>query len=229
MMNQAIAVTDQAIYVILLLVGLATCFWGYRVFRIWLFLAGLQAGFLLGLWLGGLVFNSQLIILIVAALLGLALALLSGLIIRIGGFLAGAGILVILAWSVLQIMQVSSSIRLYVLIGAVVLGGLLGVLSVKPFLILLTAINGAFLVTDSLFNLISRQPASQFLVIHNQLDTLTLVLLLVGTLVLATLGAIIQFRAARRKKGEAIPPKAAAGGTPSETPPTQAPPPANGQ
>jgi hypothetical protein len=226
----SITVTDQAIYAILLLIGLVICFFGYRIFRVFLFLAGLQVGFILGLWLGGMLFSSQLVVLIVAILAGIVLALISGILLKIGGFLAGAGVLAILAAFVLQLLKITdSNTRLIVFLVAAIIGGLLGVFAVKPFLILVTAVNGAYLVADSVLNLVGGYPASQYLQMHGQLSTLELVLLLAGVIILAILGAMVQFRAAYRKKIAAVPasppppppPPSKPAEPPAAAPPTQ--------
>jgi hypothetical protein len=183
------------------LLGLAACFFGYRLFRIWLALAGLQTGFYLGLWLGGLFLANDVLIIVLAVIAAVLMAGLFGLIFRAGAFLAGAGVLVLLAALVMQLLPFGTN--LYVLLGAVLVGGILGVLLVRPFLILATAVNGAFLVADSVANLLIGTPISQYVQLHQQLGSVRLILLLIGMVVLIILGAMVQFWMSRQSRQKA--------------------------
>ena len=156
-----------------------------------MFLIGLQSGFLLGLWLGSLIFGSPIVILIAAILLGLLMAGVFGLMLHIGGFLAGAGSAVLLALIILTLFQASTTILVIGLLLALIAGGMAGVLAVKPFLILATAFNGACLVVNSVFSLISGHPVHQAIEAYHQTGTWAIVLMLAGLIVLAVLGRSI--------------------------------------
>ncbi len=196
-MNLSIAIIDQAVYGVALLLGLAICFFGYQLFRFWLMAAGLQAGFYLGLWLGNQVLRNEVMIWVIAILCGILVAGLSYVLVKIGAFIAGAAILVLLAALVLQLF--GAPMNLYVLLIALLAGGLLGVFTVRPYLILATAANGAFLIADSIANLIAGHPLSKFFDVHKQMKTGVLALLLTGLIVLSILGAMVQFHFARKK------------------------------
>jgi len=225
-MYLAISTADQAIYVVLGLIGLAICFFGYRLFRFWLMAAGLQAGFVLGLWLAGLIFRSEVLIIVVAILFGVLLAALSFALVRLGAFIAGAAALAMLAILVMRLLGIP--VNLYVALGAMLLGGLLAAFSLRPFLILATAVNGAYLVADSAANLIGGYPLGQYLQTHTQMKPGALALLVVGLSVLTVLGAAFQFREYRQRArnaekpaGEDAPPAetlpgAASGGQPDK-------------
>ncbi len=208
-MFPSVALPELILYGLAGLIGLAVCFFGYRLFRIWLALAGLQAGFYLGLRLGGILFARQVPIILTAVVGAILLAGLFGLIYRIGAFLAGAGVLVLLLALILQLMPLDSNVRLYALLAAALLGGILGVVLVRPFLILVTALNGAYLVADSVANLMIGTPIGQYVELHRTFGSVRLILLLTGILVLSILGCLAQFRMTRRKDlNQAVPPPA---------------------
>lgn len=200
-MNLAITSADQAVYLVLGLLGLAVCFFGYRLFRFWLLVAGLQAGFILGLLLGSAVFRSEVVVMVVAILCGILAAGLSFTLVKIGAFIAGAATLAMLAVLVMKLLGIPANI--FVILAAVILGGLLAVFSVRPFLILATAANGAYLVADSAANLIGGYPLSQYLQTHTQIKPGAMALLLVGLVVLTVLGAAFQFREYRQRSRSA--------------------------
>lgn len=199
-MFQLVSLTDQAIYGVVVLLGLSACFFGYRLIRCWLALAGMQTGFYLGLWLGGMIFKSQIVTLILAILFGLFLAGLFAIFIKIGGFLAGAAATVLLAALVIQALPFGSGTYIiYTLLGALLIGGVLGLLSVRPFLILATALNGAYLAADSIANLITGAPPAEYVELHRQLGGSSLILLLTGIAMLTILGAVVQFQMERKR------------------------------
>lgn len=197
LMNLPLPLLDQVAYITVLLLGLAICFFGYRLLRFWLALAGLQTGFYLGLWLGGNVLDNKVLILVVAVLCGILLAGLFVLVIKAGGFLAGAGAMVLLAALAMRLLQLPP--YWYVLLVALLIGGILGVLTVKPFLILATAFNGAWLAADSVAGLLGRSQIAQYIQTHSQIKGAALALLLIGVAVLMILGALWQFRMERKR------------------------------
>jgi hypothetical protein len=200
-MNLAITSADQAVYLVLGLLGLAVCFFGYRLFRFWLLVAGLQAGFILGLLLGSSVFRSEVMIMVVAILCGILAAGLSFTLVKVGAFIAGAATLAMLVILVMKLLGKPANV--FVVFAAVLLGGLLAIFAVRPFLILATAANGAYLVADSAANLIGGYPLSQYLQTHTQIKPGALALLLVGLVVLTVLGAAFQFREFRQRSRSA--------------------------
>lgn len=197
-MITSMAIADQAIYGVLLILGLLVCFWGYRLFRFWLFVAGLQAGFFLGLSLGSTLLKNQVLILIVAILSALLIAGLSFALVRLGALFAGAAVVGLVFILLMQLFSVHYSP--YVLIAVMVIGGLLGVFSVKPFLVLATAVNGAWLAADSAANLISGHALNDYLTAHQAMKTGTLILLLAGIIVLAIFGTMVQFSNLHKKQ-----------------------------
>ena len=196
-MNLAISVPDQAAYAVIGLLGLLICFFGYRLFRFWLLAAGLQAGFFLGLWLGNSILRSEVLIMVIAILCGILVAGLSYTLVKIGAFIAGAATLAMLAVLVMSLLGVPANI--YVILAMIILGGLLAIFSIRPFLILATAANGAYLVADSSANLIGGYPLSQYMQTHTQMKPGALALLIVGLVVLTILGAAFQFRESRQR------------------------------
>ncbi len=196
-MDQLFTWTDQALYLLTLVFGLVICFRGYRLFRFWLILAGLQTGFFFGFWLGGRYLDNTVLILVIAGLCAILIAALAYTLLKVGAFICGAAVCVLFAALVMQLFLPAPYWP--VLAGAALIGGLLGVFSVKPFLILVTAINGAYLTADSVFNLLAGYPIGRYLETHADIRTENLILLLVGILLLTILGVLFQSRMDKRK------------------------------
>ncbi|MEA4890891.1 MAG: DUF4203 domain-containing protein [Clostridiaceae bacterium] len=199
-MGQLYAWTDQALYLLTLVLGLVVCFWGYRLFRFWLILAGLQTGFFFGFWLGDRYLDNTVLVLVIAGLCAVLIAALAYTLLKLGAFICGAAVCALLAALVMQLFLPAPYWP--VLAGAALIGGLLGLFSVKPFLILATAVNGAYLVADGVFNLLAGYPIGSYLATHEEIRTEHLILLLVGILLLTILGVLFQSRMDKRKSAK---------------------------
>jgi hypothetical protein len=193
-MLTAVSATDQAIYSLLILIGLIVCFWGYRLLRAWLYLAGFQIGFLLALWLGGLLSAGPVVRLIGALLSGCVLACVCGLMPKIGRCLASAGSLAFLVLIILLVVRASDTLQAALLTAAAIAGGLLGFFTVQRWLVFVTSFSGACLVVNSLFALIRAYPANETITAYGQATTIQIILLILGLSVLAAASTIAQLR-----------------------------------
>lgn len=134
----------QLLHILIVVWGLADCFFGFRIFKLTLTLLGVVMGALLGLVLGGALFDGGLIALssgfILGGILGGALAFYVYL---VGVFVLGFGGGVILAAPLLEPFW-GSAINILLVIG--VLSGILSIFLVKVMIVVITAVTGAFRV-----------------------------------------------------------------------------------
>jgi hypothetical protein len=153
--HQTIALGAHAaplLFVILTVVGLATCFLGYGLFRLllgaWGFLAGaaLGAGALHGMNVEPLV---QVLGALVAGIVG---ALAVSLLYLLGVFLFGAGFGVLVASVVLSHWPMTLEWPLILVLA--VLGGVAALALQRPLITLATAFSGAWLAVTSVIGLL---------------------------------------------------------------------------
>jgi hypothetical protein len=181
--------------------GLIQCFWGYRVFRLILGIYGLFLGLVLGSGLVRAVVPdpAPLLLLLGGLFCGLIGAALMMLFYIVGVFLVGAaaGALVV------NLLGASLGIAMpwpAVLAGAVVLG-LVAVAVQRSLIILITALAGAWAVVGGVASLVQ----GNVLVLTEpftlpfawRLGAWSFLLPLIGWLVLALAGAVVQFRTTR--------------------------------
>jgi hypothetical protein len=140
--------------VVLLIDGLFTCFFGYRLLRITLGIAG----FLLGAAaLGGLAASLHapaVVTLVVALVGGIGGLLLAVLLFRVGVFMLGCGAGALLAGVVSA--GAAQPVPFWVLVGAGIAGGVLALLLQRPVISVLTGFSGAALAVAGLFQLLGR-------------------------------------------------------------------------
>lgn len=136
-------------------VGAATCFFGYRLFRAWLAVAGFLLGVVLGYYIGGLLFDAQVWQIVCAVGLGLLLGSVAFALYRAGVVLAGAylgalGLAILLA--VLNVPHAWWISLLGALAGALIAGFFF-----KFFIVCGSAFHGAYLMASGVFSLISQK------------------------------------------------------------------------
>ena len=140
------------INIIAIVFGLIACFYGYKVFRIWLALVGLILGAALGYYLGGLI-GPQVWPIIGAIVVGLIVCLLSYFIYRIGAILIGALLGGAFTSVVLSAVGVTA-LPWMILVGAVVVAIIAGVF-LKQFIIIGSSFQGAFMIVAGAYALIT--------------------------------------------------------------------------
>ncbi|HWR22385.1 MAG TPA: DUF4203 domain-containing protein [Feifaniaceae bacterium] len=173
--------------VIAILAGLVMCFYGYRLFRVWLAVTGFIGGVYLGNYLGETYFTGEVWPVALAIGLGLLFALLAYFLYRLGAVLTGA-----LLGAALVNALAGTPGGAYagwpIAVGAI-LGAILAGMFLKPYLIIGSSLNGAYFSALGAYSLVVMEDMTQDLF---KQDLPWYVLLCV--LVLAAFGVIAQFR-----------------------------------
>ncbi len=142
----------MTIAIVAIVIGLLMCFFGYRLFRIWLSVAGLFIGVYLGYYLGGLL-GGDVWPIVAAAVIGVALAVVAYWLYKVGAVLIGA----LLGAGLVLVVTNSLGIDPYwwtAAIGAAV-GALIAGLFIKEFIITGSSLNGATMLTVGVYALIT--------------------------------------------------------------------------
>jgi hypothetical protein len=137
----------------LLVAGFIVCFFGYRLLRLTLGLAGFGAGLALGLTIAGLVPHaSQVLTIVVGVVCGILGALAAALLYKLGVFLLGAGAGALAAGVVIVATGWHHPLLIRI-IGAVI-GGILTLLLERPLVSILSAFAGGWGVVVGAFQLL---------------------------------------------------------------------------
>lgn len=170
-----------------LLLSLAGCFFGYKLMKFWIAVAGFMLGFVLGDVICSLLkVESFGIFFLIGAVVGIVLAIVSFKLYKAGIFLLGA----VLGGGISALVLGTQEwwhILVAVLIGLAV--GSLAVVAVKPVVIFSSAISGG----------LSTLQTAGALFLLDTLTTSASTIILVGGIVLAAAGIVVQFMT--NKKG----------------------------
>jgi len=219
----------RVIPMVSLVVGLAFCFFGYRIFRVLLVLVGFVVGGLLGLAVGGGAEGQAggIVGFLVGGVVGAALFFA---LYYVGVFLYGAGIacLLVLVGSIVGGIPPHP---IFLIVGGIV-GGILALIFHRIVIILLTSGSGAWSAVLAGFYLAGRSTAFEDLLrssgtaadpaeTYRRVVEVTTPMMLAAWIVLAVLGAIVQFGVTGKKKDtlDSVP------HPPYPPPPPQTPPP----
>jgi hypothetical protein len=180
--------------VLLLIAGFVVCFFGYRLLRFTLGLAGFCVGLALGLAVAGLITGiSQAVTIIIAIVGGILGAVLASLLYRLGVFLLGAGAGALLAGII--VAATGSHHALLIRALAAIVGGILTLVLERPLVSILSAFAGGWGIVLAAFKLFgwyhpagARQPPANYGI------------MIACWLVLALIGAAIQLRSGSRNK-----------------------------
>lgn len=142
----------MTINIIAIVIGIIVCLFGYKVFRIWLALAGLMLGAALGYYLGGLI-GGQIWPIAGAVVVGLLICLLSYFLYRIGAIMIGALLGAVFTSVVLSAFSITA-LPWMILAGAVVVAILAGVF-LKQFIIIGSSFQGAYMIAAGAYALIT--------------------------------------------------------------------------
>lgn len=148
--------------IIAIILGLLMCFFGYKLFRVWLAAAGLLLGAYAGHYLGGLL-GGDVWPVVGAVAVGILLALLSYFLYKVGAILIGAllgGMLLLVALNALNV----DAPWWVGLIGAVA-GAVIAGVYLKLFIIIGSSYSGAQLAVVGAYALIVNK---DFLEMHNR-------------------------------------------------------------
>lgn len=124
-----------------LLFGLLSCFFGWRVFRLVLTIAGFIGGFALGASLAPI--DQPTLQLVYGLVAGVVGAVLAYLLFAIGVFLAGAGLGIVVGGALGTLLGASNEVTLIIVVVCLVAGGLIALVLQKLMIIISTAFSGA--------------------------------------------------------------------------------------
>jgi hypothetical protein len=175
--------------VIAVLIGILFCFFGYRLFKIVLGIAGFIWGALL---VASVVFgltHSTLAAVLAGLAGGIVFALLAVFLYYVGVFILGTFFGAAIGIFVLAIVGVMTPV--WVILILAVLGGVLAVIFQRFMIILSTAFVGAWAVVFGVFHLIPKTEGVAYTYIA-----------LVAWIVLGVIGMLVQYRVTARKKLE---------------------------
>jgi len=137
---------------LLLIAGFVVCFFGYRLLRLTLGLAGFGVGLALGLAIAGLIPGiSQAITIVIGIVCGILGAVLSSVLYKFGVFLLGAG-----AGALIAGVIVAATGWHYPMIARVlgaIAGGILTLILERPLISILSALAGAWGIVLGAFRL----------------------------------------------------------------------------
>jgi hypothetical protein len=143
----------------LLVAGFLICFFGYRLLRLTLGIAGFGVGLALGLTIVGLVPHAgQVLTIVVAIVCGILGALAATLLYKFGVFLLGAGAGALVAGII--IVATGWHYPLLVRIVSAIIGGILTLLLERPLVSVLSALAGSWGVVVGVFRLLGWYHAS---------------------------------------------------------------------
>lgn len=149
-----------------LAIGILNCFFGYRLMKAWIGLAGFVLGAGLAYSLASHYTRSSLVQMGAILAVGLALGLSAFYIYRMGVFLLCTGIG---ATAASVALQPRDSLMFMLCLGVGILLGLLGMAFVKPMVILNTAFGGGFSIAGALAWMLKKQGDMRILVLGTAL------------------------------------------------------------
>ncbi len=181
--------------VLLLAAGFIICFFGYRLLRLTLGLAGFGVGLAGGVLIAGLIPGaSQLLTVILGIVFGILGAILATALYKFGVFLLGAG-----AGALIAGVVVTATGWPYPMIArviAAIVGGILTLILERPLISILSALSGAWGMALGVFRLLGKHHA----VLGSHKPTAEYGLLIACWLVLGLAGIWAQLRSGYRQK-----------------------------
>ena len=185
------------ISIVTILVGLLFCFFGYRVFKVILGIAGFLLGYSLVSNLVALLSVPMWVIVLSGVVAGLILAFLSAFVFYLGVFVLGAYFGTTLAWAISALIGTTftSSPWIWPLVfGLAVLFGILAVVFYRFMIIFSSSFAGAWCIVSGLLTLVLASGITPF-------DSYTYVMV-AAWVVLGILGMIVQYKVTAKKKLE---------------------------
>ena len=173
--------------IIAILAGLVMCFYGYRLFRVWLAVTGFIGGAYLGDYLGKAYFTGEIWPVALAIAIGLLFALLAYFLYRLGVVLTGA----ILGAALMNLLlfTLSGVDAGWPMVAGAILGAILAGIFIKPYIIIGSSFNGAYFAALGAYSLILMKDMTQENLFGQSLPWYVLL----GVLALTVLGIAAQF------------------------------------
>lgn len=161
--------------IVAVLIGLMSCFFGYKLNKTLIAIMGLIIGFNLGIVVLPNFITDQTIIYIVSAIIALLFGFISYNLYLVGIFLLCA----ITVYSLCNNLGLEGNIQTIISVILGIIAGILGVKFTRPLMIISTSLGGASLITENAFNLLNFQ--------NNILSIIVLI-------IIAVLGMSYQFK-----------------------------------
>lgn len=161
--------------IVAVLIGLMSCFFGYKLNKTLIAIMGLIIGFNLGIVVLPNFITDQTIIYIVSAIIALLFGFISYNLYLVGIFLLCA----ITVYYLCNNLGLESNIQTIISVISGIIAGILGVKFTRPLMIISTSLGGASLITENAFNLFNFQ--------NNILSIIVLI-------IIAVLGMSYQFK-----------------------------------
>ncbi len=172
--------------VIIIAVSLLLCFLGYRITKLTVAIVGFSAGLSFGSFIGSKIGAGDVVTLILMLVIGIALALISFILYKVGIFLMIFFIVFAIGALIMAIVGTEAYAWL-ILLAAAVLAGILGVILIRPMVILTSGLSGGLTAISTLVFLTGWQQKFTFVVV------------LAAGLVLGILGVIVQFKTTKER------------------------------
>lgn len=166
-----------------LALGILNCFFGYRLMKAWIGLAGFVLGASLAYSLASHYTRNSLVQIVAIVAIGLPMGLLAFHIYRLGVFLLCTGIG---ATAASVALQPGDSLKFLLCLGIGILLGLLGMAFVKPMVILSTAFGGGFSIAAALAGILKRQGEMKILILGTVLFVAGIVVQALSTRTMST-------------------------------------------
>ena len=171
---------------IALVLAVAMCFLGFKLLKVFVALAGLGIGAILGILIGGKISDSAVVTLILVIVFAVGFFLIAFLIYKAGIFLMTAFSVFTLLMLILPRFELPLDPRLIALLAAAVIG-IISVIAVRPLTIIVTALAGGFMASAEILALLESTIA------------LPAVIGVILALVLTVVGALVQFKTTKNK------------------------------
>jgi hypothetical protein len=182
--------------VLLLMAGFVVCFFGYRLLRLTLALAGFGVGLAIGLAIAGFMPGSgQVLTIVLGVVCGILGAVFATVLYKFGVFLLGAGAGALIAGVIVAATGWHYPMIARVL--AAIAGGILTLILERPLISILSAFAGAWGIVLGAFRLFAWHNVSSGS--HGPADNYAV--MIACWLVIALVGTGIQLRSARKHKG----------------------------
>ena len=183
--------------ILLLAAGFVMCFFGYRLLRLTLGLAGFGVGLALGSLIAGLIpGTSQVLTIVLAIVFGILGAILATALYKFGVFLLGAGAGALIAGVVVAATGWHYPMIARVL--AAITGGILTLILERPLISILSALAGAWGIVLGTFRLFGWHHVSA----HPNRPPANYGVMIALWLVLGLIGIMVQLRSRHRHKRE---------------------------
>lgn len=150
-LTQNLGQIGRGLLLVVLVAGLLNCFLGYKLLRLWVTVVGLIVGGVGGIYVGYRIFHLDMILIaILAGVAALVLAAAAFYIYKGGIFLLCAAIGLAIS---IYLIHPRSSLAFFICLMAAVGVGVLGVIFVKPIVIVTTSVQGGLTAGMALVHL----------------------------------------------------------------------------